>query len=133
MRTIIKHFIIDTISLYLIAQAVNGIVFSEGLYTLLLAGFVLMLATLIVKPIINVLLLPLNLVTFGLFKWVTYAITLYLVTLVVPGFKLGSFLFAGYSSYWFSVPAISLSGVLAFIAFSFVISSISSILYWIFK
>lgn len=133
MRTIIKHFIIDTISLYLIAQAVNGIVFSEGLYTLLLAGFVLMLATLIVKPIINVLLLPLNLVTFGLFKWVTYAITLYLVTLVVPGFKLGSFLFAGYSSYWFSVPSISLSGVLAFIAFSFVISSISSILYWIFK
>ena len=127
MRTIIKHFIIDTISLYLIAQAVNGIVFSEGLYTLLLAGFVLMLATLIVKPIINVLLLPLNLVTFGLFKWVTYAITLYLVTLVVPGFKLGSFLFAGYSSYWFSVPLdwIIITNIKQ--------TSISSILYWIFK
>jgi putative membrane protein len=133
MRTILKHFIIDTISLYLISQVVSGIVFAQGMYTLLLAGFVLMLATMIVKPILNILLLPLNLVTFGLFKWVTYAITLYLVTLVVPGFHLTNFIFSGFHSYWFSIPAISLYGILAFIAFSFVISIVSSILYWIFK
>jgi putative membrane protein len=133
MRTIIKHFLIDTISLYLISQAVTGIAFADGLYTLALAGFVLMLATMIVRPVINILLLPLNLITFGLFKWVTYAITLYLVTLVVPGFHLGEFIFKGFVSYWFSIPGISLSGILAFIAFSFVISTISSILYWIFK
>jgi putative membrane protein len=133
VRTIIKHFLIDTISLYLISQAVKGIVFTEGTYTLLLAGLVLMLATTIVRPIINVLLLPINLITFGLFKWVTYAITLYLVTLVVPGFHLGEFVFAGFNSYWFAIPGVSLLGVLAFIAFSFVISTVSSILYWIFK
>lgn len=133
MRGIIKHYLIDTISLYLISQVVIGITFAEGLYTLALAGFVLMLATLIVRPIINILLLPINLITFGLFKWVTYAITLYLVTLVVPGFHLGDFIFKGLSSYWFSIPGISLTNILAFIAFSFVISTISSILYWIFK
>jgi putative membrane protein len=133
MRGIIKHFIIDTISLYLISQVVSGITFADGMYTLLLAGFVLMLATLIIRPIINILLLPINLITFGLFKWVTYAITLYLVTLVVPGFQLAEFIFKGFSSYWFSIPAVSLYGILAFIAFSFVISTISSVLYWIFK
>ena len=133
MRGIIKHFLIDTVSLYLISQAVSGIVFAEGLYTLALAGFVLMLATMIVKPVINILLLPINLITFGLFKWVTYVITLYLVTLVVPGFHLGEFVFKGFNSYWFPIPGISLSGILAFIAFSFIISTISSILYWIFK
>jgi putative membrane protein len=133
MRTILKHFIIDTVTLYIISQAVAGIVFTEGLYTLFLTGFVLTLATKIVKPVINILLLPLNLVTLGLFKWVTYAITLYLVTLVVPGFKLGQFVFAGFNSYWFSIPPISLAGVLAFLAFSFAISTISSLLCWIFK
>lgn len=133
MRTIIKHFLITVVCLYLISQAVSGMVFAEGLYTLALAGFVLMLATMIVKPIINVLLLPINLITFGLFKWVTYAITLYLVTLVVPGFHINQFIFNGFSSYWFSIPMLSLSGILAFIAFSFVISTISSILNWIFK
>jgi putative membrane protein len=133
MRSLIKHFIIDTVTLYLISQAVLGITFTEGIYTLFLAGFVLMLATLIVRPVINVLLLPINLITFGLFKWVTYAITLYLVTLVVPGFHLADFVFKGFSSYWFAIPGLSLSGLLAFIAFSFVISTVSSALYWIFK
>lgn len=133
MRTIIKHFLIDTISLYLISQAVSGIVFAEGIYTMALAGLVLMLATMVVRPIINVLLLPINLITFGLFKWVTYAITLYLVTLVVPGFEIGQFIFNGFSSYWLSIPAITLSGILAFIAFSFSISIVSSIFNWIFK
>ncbi len=133
MRTLLKHFIIDTISLYLISQAVSGISFAGGTYTLFLAGAVLMLATMVVRPIINILLLPINLVTFGLFKWVTYAITLYLVTLIVPGFVLGEFLFKGFSSYWFNLPPIALTGILAFIAFSFVISFVSSVLYWIFK
>jgi putative membrane protein len=116
-----------------LTQLLNGITFTEGTYTLLLAGLVLMLATLIVRPVINILLLPINLITFGLFKWVTYAITLYLVTLVVPGFQLAEFVFNGFSSYWFTIPGLSLSGILAFIAFSFIISTVSSILYWIFK
>ena len=133
MKTILKHFVIDTVSLYLISLIVTGIVFEKGIETLLLTGFVLMLTTLIVRPIINILLLPLNLITFGLFKWVTYAITLFLVTLVVPGFKLADFIFAGFHSIWFSIPAISLSGGLAFIAFSFLISFVSSIVYWIFQ
>ena len=133
MRSLLKGFIITTGSLYLVSQAVRGLVFEEGNYTLLLAGFALMLATLIVKPILNILLLPLNLITLGLFKWVTYAITFYLVTLVVPGFRLTQFAFAGYNSYWFDLPAITFSGILAFIAFSFLISFVTSVLHWIFK
>lgn len=133
MRGIVKGFIISTGSLYIVSQFTSGLVFAEGIYTLLLAGLVLMLANLIIKPILNILLLPLNLITLGLFKWVTYAITFYLVTLIVPGFKLTDFIFHAYSSYWFNIPGITLQGVFAFIAFSFAISIISSILHWIFK
>jgi len=133
MRTLFKHFLIDTISLYMISQAVRGIVFEKGIETLLLTGLVLMLITLLVRPVINILLLPINLVTFGLFKWVGYAITLYLVTLIVPGFKLANFYFSGYVSYWFSFPSITLVGIFAFVAFSFLIAFVSSIIYWILK
>ncbi len=133
MRTLLKHFVIDTVSLYLISQIVSGIIFENGVVTLLLTGVVLMLTTMIVKPIINILLLPINLVTFGLFKWVTYAITFYLVTLIVPGFKLLDFYFKGYGSSLFSIPLISLTGIPAFLAFAFLISFVSSIVYWIFK
>lgn len=133
MKTILKHFLIDTVSLYLISLIVSGIVFEKGLETLFLTGFVLMLTTLVIQPIINLLLLPINLVTFGLFKWVTYAMTLYLVTVAVPGFKLLDFAFQGFTSVWFSVPSFSIGGPLAFIAFSFMISLVSSLIYWIFK
>jgi len=114
-------------------MAVSGIVFADGTYSLLMAGIVLTLTTLVIRPIINILLLPINLITFGLFRWVGFAITLYLVTLVVPGFILLNFIFKGYTSYWFSIPAISLSGIFTFIAFSFLISFVASIGYWILK
>jgi putative membrane protein len=133
VKTILKHFIINTVSLYAVSLVVSGIVFTEGTYSLLLAGIVLTLTSMIIRPVINLLLLPLNLITFGLFRWVGFAITLYLVTLIVPGFKLADFVFKGFSSYWFTIPAISLPGILAFIAFSFLISIIASFGYWIFK
>src|SRR5258706_1522018 len=133
MKNILKHFVIDTVSLYIISLTVSGMIFEKGVESLLLTGFVLMLTTLVIQPMINLLLLPISLITFGLFKWVTYAITLYLVTLAVPGFKLLDFAFAGFSSPWFPIPAVSLGGPLAFIAFSFLISFVSSLIYWIFK
>jgi Membrane protein of unknown function. len=133
MKTILKHFIINTAALYSVSLIVSGIVFTEGTYSLLLAGIVLTLTSMIIRPVINLLLLPLNLITFGLFRWVGFAITLYLVTLIVPGFKLVDFVFKGFASYWFTIPAISLPGILAFIAFSFLISIIASFGYWIFK
>jgi len=133
VKTILKHFIINTVSLYLVSLVISGIVFAEGTYSVLLAGIVLTLTTIVIKPIINILLLPINLVTFGLFRWLGFAITLYLVTLIVPGFKLLDFAFKGISSYWFTIPPVTLTGILAFIAFSFIISTIASIGYWIFK
>jgi len=133
MRGLFKHFLIDTATLYGTSVAISGIYFEKGISTLLLTGFVLTLTTMIIKPIVNVLLLPINLVTLGLFKWLGFAITLYLVTLIVPGFQLHDFVFRGYSSSFFTIPGLTLTGTLAFMAFSFLISTISSFIYWIFK
>lgn len=130
---IVKHSIIDSVTLYLISLVVTGISFDKGFETVLLTGFVLAMSQMIVKPVINLLLLPINLVTFNLFKWVSYAITLYLVTLVVPGFEVTGFNFAGIESYWFNLPAVNLDGALGLVLLSFVISIISSIIYWLMK
>lgn len=107
--------------------------FANGFKSIVIAGAVLTIANLVVRPIINVLLLPINLITFNLFKWVTYALTLYLVTLVADGFKIVSFTFAGLSSRWIDIPSINLTGFLAYVAFSFVIAMISSFIAWVMK
>jgi len=112
---------------------VSGISFSNGWTSVLVAGALLTVTSIVIKPIINILLLPLNLITFGLFRWVGYVVSLYLVTLVVPGFKLTNFVFSGYNSYLFSIPGISFSGILSLVIFSLLISAVSSVGYWIFK
>jgi putative membrane protein len=133
MKTIIKHFIIYTATLYLLSLVVRGMEFSNGATTMIVTGAVLTLTGMLVRPLINLLLLPINLVTFGLFKWASFAITLYLVTLLVSGFKITNFVYPGFSAYWFSIPEITLTGLFAFLAFSFIISFVSSTIYSIFK
>jgi putative membrane protein len=133
IRRAIKYFLVNSVTLYLISLIVSGMIFEKGFTTIVLTGTALAAASLIIKPIINVLLLPINLVTFGLFRWVSYAVTLYIVTLIVPGFELVDFTFNGLNTYWISLPVIHLSGIVAFIAFSLIISIFSTILDWLLK
>lgn len=133
MKRILRHFVIDSVSIFLVSSIASGLIFQKGIETLLLTGLGLTIASLIARPIINLLLLPVNLITFGLFRWVSAVTVLYLVSLVVPGFQIIHFNFAGYSNIWFNIPSLFLAGFMAFLAFSFLHSFISSFIYWLIK
>lgn len=133
MKKIIRHYAVNTFSLWATSQVASGIVFGQGTKTLLITGAGLMVASLFAKPVINLLLLPLNLISFGLFRWVSSAIMLYLVTLVIKEFKIMEFSYPGLVSRWIDIPAFSVEGTLAIVAFSFILSILTSIIYWIIK
>lgn len=133
MKTVLRSYFTNTLALYLTSQIASGMIFGNGLVTLFKTGFFLALTTLIVKPIINLLLLPLNLITFGIFRWISSTISLYLITLVISEFSINSFSFQGLSSYWLDIPKFNINGIIAFVGFSFLISAISSLIHWIFK
>lgn len=92
-----------------------------------------MVGSLLIKPIINVLLLPINLITFGLFKWLSAAVSLYLVTLVVPGLRIERFFYPGMVTSWLDIPQLSFDGLMAYVAFSLLISFVTSIFNWLVK
>ena len=133
MKIILRHYAIDTFSLWVVTQVASGIYFEQGIKTLLIAGIGVTIISIIAKPVINMLLLPLNLVTFGLFRWVSSAIVIYLVSLIVHGFKVVNFSYSGISTQWLDIPNISLNGFFAYIAFSFLLSLVSSFIYWLLK
>jgi len=133
MKKILRHYLIDTYSLWAVSNIAQGIVFGEGIKTLLIAGLFLSLTSFFAKPIINILILPINLITFGLFKWVSSAIILYIVTLLVKDFKIESFIFSGFSSKWIDIPALNFQGFLALISYSLLLSVITSFFYWLLK
>lgn len=133
MKKIIRHYAVNTFSLWATSQVASGIIFGQGTKTLLIAGAGLMVASLFAKPVINLLLLPLNLISFGLFRWVSSAIMLYLVTLVIKEFKIMEFSYPGLVNKWMDIPALHIEGALAIIAFSFILSIFTSVIYWIIK
>ena len=133
MKRILRHYVIDTFSLWAISKIASGMVFEKGILTLLITGVALTGTFLLAKPIINLLLLPLNLVTFGLFRWVSSAVVLYIVTLIIRDFKIIAFIFAGVSSRWIDIPVLNFHGFLAFVGFSFILSLITSFIYWLIK
>ena len=94
-------FIINSLvgagSIYLIADAFEAISVSD-FYTALLAGVVLAVISVTIKPILKILTIPLTLITFGLFSFVLNGVLLYLVAALVPEFEISTFIWAVFAS-----------------------------------
>lgn len=131
MKRIIRHYVINTLSLWAVSMIAEGLVFDRGMQTLLMTGVALTVASIFAKPVINMLLLPLNLVTFGLFRWVSSAVVLYLVTLVIKDFHVAFFRFDGFTSKWFDLPPLYFEGIIAFVGFAFILSIFTSFFDWL--
>lgn len=133
MKRLIRHYTVDTFTLWVVSQTAQGMVFERGMYSLFIAGGALMAVSLLAKPVINLLLLPLNLVTFGLFRWVSFAVVLYIVTLIIKDFRIDFFSYSGLSSKWLDIPTLHFQGFLAYIGFAFILSLVASFIYWLIK
>lgn len=132
MKKLIRIFVVESVVLYFVSRITTGMVFQDGTLGLFIAAFALTVASLLIKPIVNLLLLPLNLVTFGLFRFLSNAITLFLVALVVPQISIGEFVLKGLDSKLVVTPIVHLpAGPLSYIAFSLLISLITTIIYWL--
>ena len=94
MRTLAIRFIQTILSIAVLAFLVPTIKYSDYL-TLIAAGIVLSLLQMILKPILNLFLLPINIITLGLFSWVINVFLLWLATQIVPGFDIAPTVFMG--------------------------------------
>jgi putative membrane protein len=63
----------------------------NGWQTLLVIAVVWGILTIIIKPILIILTLPINIMTLGLFTFVINAVLLLITSSIVPGFKIEGF------------------------------------------
>jgi putative membrane protein len=87
----ILRVLVTAAALLLIAQYVPGIAVSSFLVALVVA-LVWGLVTLVVRPVLALLTLPINLLTLGLFSFVLNALLFWLVGALVPGFSVAGFI-----------------------------------------
>ena len=132
IRPVLRSFFYTAAVLWIVAElSGGGILFEGGIETFLIAAAALSVANHFVRPFLNILLLPINLMTLGLLRWVSSIILLYVVTLLVNGFKINAFDFSGFIFQGLSIPEVHVTGFLALLVVSFLISFLSSFLYWL--
>ena len=133
MKGILKSFVIHTFVLWLIATYLGGVQFGNDPKILLGGGLALTLVDILIKPLLNLLLLPFNLVTLGTLRWVSSVFTLYISTLLVPGFSVVAFKYPGLVTNMFIIPPLSFSVIGAYIIISIIISIIVSFIFWLIR
>ncbi len=131
MKTILRAIFLNLITLYLVTLFFPGITITHQLITYLSAAFVWTILNKIIKPIIKLLLLPINLITLGLFSWVVNVITLFLLKYFIKGVAIQAFTFVGFTYQGFVIPQMHFSLLLSYIITSLVLSLVHSLLIWL--
>jgi putative membrane protein len=107
MLRFIVQFLVTCLALWLAAQVVPGVGFTDT-PSLLLAAILLGVANAVVRPILTVLTFPLTVVTFGLFLLVVNAAVIGLVAMLLGGFVVDGL--------WAGIGAAIVTGIVSWIA-----------------
>jgi len=87
---IILHWIILSVAVYVTTQIISGITV-EPIWVALIVGACLALFNMIIKPVINILTLPINILTLGLFSLVINGILFWYLGVLIEGFSVSTF------------------------------------------
>ena len=131
MKVFLRQILINLGALYLVDQIYPGFSILPQLDILFTAAIVWFLLNRIVKPIIKVLLLPINLITMGFFSWAVSVLTLFLLKILVVGVSISAYKFPGVSSQGFSIPSFYINLVFSYIVISILLNLIQSVINWL--
>lgn len=84
-------FIAVAVAVYLTVNIVPGISVAGGWTTLLLVSLVWSVIITVIRPVLQLLALPITIVTLGLFSFILNALLFWAMTLIVPGFTVAGF------------------------------------------
>ncbi len=90
MHTLLRY--LGTVAaVYLTVSLVPGITVAGGWTSILLIALVWSVITVVIRPVLKILTLPITIITFGLFSFILNALLFWAVTLIVPGFMVAGF------------------------------------------
>lgn len=98
----LRRWLILTVAICLTPYIVSGISV-RSFIDALLAALILGILNIFIKPILQILTLPINLLTLGLFTLVINAILLEIVAWLIPGFSISSFWSAILGGFFISI------------------------------
>jgi len=133
-RLLLRSVFINIAGLYLSVVILSGVVAYTGdIKSLFFGSLLIIVINLFIRPVINLLLLPLHLVTLGLFRWIANIAVFYCITMFVSGFTVHPFTSSPLDLPFIIIPSFSFSAFGAFIYATVVFTLIFQVLYWLFQ
>ncbi|MBI4537544.1 MAG: phage holin family protein [candidate division NC10 bacterium] len=90
MRGILIRWLVLTLAILATAQLLDGIRVS-GFSSAVAAAAILGILNALLRPVLLIVTLPINILTFGLFTFVINALLLLMASGAIPGFEVGGF------------------------------------------
>lgn len=133
IKGIIKAYLINIFALYATSSLVGSFRLANEGESLLLVGAGFTILYLVLRPILTVILGPLNFLTFGLIGLVADGGILYLLTLYFPQISVSSWMFPGF--FWQSIAILptQLNFIVTLVICAAIINIIRSVLSFIFS
>lgn len=133
MKKYLKASLLNSISLYIVSTFISGLVVPQKLLGLFWTGVVFTLINRLIKPIIKLFLLPINLLTLGLFRWIANVLVLFILVKIMPGLKITQFTISAFNQSGFAIPSFHLSKLLSLVLISFLLSIVYNLINQILK
>ena len=115
MKKILKYTFLIAVSLAFQNQFWQNLTFSENLTTIIKVAFILTIFELLLKPIIKILLIPINILTLGFFRIVINTVGFYLATFLLSDFTVRTINIAPFVWQGFNIPVIYFAGFWAYV------------------
>ena len=129
MKYLIRVFLFNVFGLWLTSQILPVLTIAGAWPMTLLAGGALSILMLTVAPILKILFIPINMLTFGLLSWLINVIVLYLLTIFVSQVVIAPGTFPGLAYAGFVIPSFTLSYPLALVAASLLLTFFTNLLH----
>ena len=131
MKRVLRLFIYNIIAFLSITYFIPAAQFSNNLEILFISAVIYALLAMFLKPILSIVALPINFLTFGIFSWVVNVILLYLVSRFEPGFKIIAYQFPGFFYQGFVLPRVDFGVFGIGVLVLFLISFVASFFFWL--
>lgn len=101
MKSFVRSLIITILSILLLSWLSHSVSVTNTI-TLVMAGVALAALNNFVRPLLKLLLLPINIITLGLLGWLINILMIYIAMWLVPGFSIGEMSLLGiqFSQFW---------------------------------
>lgn len=131
MKGLARNVAIYSGALFILPNIIGGVEITGGVWTYIFGGLMLSVMMTLIKPVLNVISFPFNLMTLGFFSIFTNAFILYLLTIFVTGIMIHPYKSHGASIFGFVIPPIAFNTLFAFLASALVLAAIVMIIKWL--